>query len=72
MGEDSVDEKLVVLLRPIESFLRVEVGVIEGVIFVADLRPGKGVSHELRVLSIVNLPAFHYLYNTIAPNLFTL
>lgn len=35
------------LFRPIESFFRVEVGMIEGVIFVADLWPGKGVSHEL-------------------------
>ena len=47
------------LFRPIESFLGIEVGMVEGVILVAYLWPGEGVSHELGVLSIIDLPAFH-------------
>ena len=44
---------------PVEALLGVEVGVVEGVILVADLWSGQCASHELSITLVIYLRAFH-------------
>lgn len=57
--EDSVDELFTMFFGPVEAFLGVEVGVVERVVFVADLRSGQCASHELCITLVIYLRAFH-------------
>ena len=59
--EYSMDELLIIIFWPIESFLGIEVGMIEWVIFVTDLWSWKCSSHELSIMFVVDLRAFAHL-----------
>jgi hypothetical protein len=61
MGQYSLDQELLVFVRPIVPLLGVEVGVVEGTVLVADLRPRQGSPHQLGILLVINLPAFAHI-----------
>ena len=44
--EHALHQLFRVFFGPVESFLGVEVCVVEGVVLVADFRPGEGAPHE--------------------------
>jgi hypothetical protein len=46
------------LLGPVESFFGVEVGVVQGVVIVADVRSRESSSHELSIGAIVDWRIF--------------
>jgi hypothetical protein len=58
--EDSVGQLLTVPLRPVESLFGIEVGMVEGVVLVADLRARESSPHEFRVPLVIYLRAFHH------------
>lgn len=57
--EHSLDELFAMFFGPVEAFLGVEVGVVEGVILVADLWSRQCTSHELSITLVIYLRAFH-------------
>lgn len=61
MVEDAVDKLFTMFFGPVEALLGVEVGMIEGVVFVADLGAGQCASHELRVALVIYLRALHII-----------
>lgn len=62
---ESIDQQLIMMIRPIKSFLRVEVVVIDRMILVTNVRTRESPTHELRIAFIIDLRTMHVHTNII-------
>ena len=63
VGDDPLHKLLMIFIRPVKTFLGVEVGMVQRGIFVAYLGTRKSCPHLLCIGFVVDLRGFDHLYS---------